>query len=237
MKKKFSVSLITTMISLILVPNMNFVSATVVDSDSYTAGCINYCDTHAIALTNNGDVFANSDGTVTIDVYLATGIGGTAKVNLPENWVITSITQTNDDPGASCLYTNEGNWVSFTCVGFTVGGGENFRIEAQPSGFCSIDCKVTGDCHVKRCDETGFPVDNSDDAMVEFPFPNTDKKVRVIECSGNCRDEGSPNQICVNTYGADWRAMDVDCETTEILGADQNWTWIGAKIQAEKTLQ
>ena len=52
---------------------------------------------------------------------------------------------------------------------------------------------------------------------------NIDIQTRVIECMGNCNDEGTPNNICSSAYGASYRALSVDCEDVEISGADQSW--------------
>jgi hypothetical protein len=48
-------------------------------------------------------------------------------------------------------------------------------------------------------------------------------KTRVIECNGNCGDEGTPNAICSNSYGSSYKALSVDCECIEVWDANQNW--------------
>ncbi len=66
-----------------------------------------------------------------------------------------------------------------------------------------------------------FTVACSDYCQYSLP-PTSVEKVRVIECWGDCRDEGTPNQICAN-YGSDWHAISVDCEEVEIPGDEQSW--------------
>ncbi len=38
----------------------------------------------------------------------------------------------------------------------------------------------------------------------------------VVECSGNCDDKGTPNQICQNKFGPGYKALAVDCENVDL---------------------
>ena len=44
-------------------------------------------------------------------------------------------------------------------------------------------------------------------------------KTTVIECNGNCADEGTPNEICSSRHGASFKALSVDCECIEVSGS------------------
>jgi len=55
-------------------------------------------------------------------------------------------------------------------------------------------------------------------------IPANDIKTVVVECSGDCSKDWSPDSICTQYVGAGWQGLAVDCQTVEVKNKDGNWT-------------
>jgi len=94
-----------------------------------------------------------------------------------------------------------------------------------PNGMNQCGRKTSLSDEYLYCCETANPFAPDETVIGGFQQLDAESiKVAVVFCSGNnCRDEGSPNQICAERFGDDYYGIDVDCAAINVPGGNQQW--------------